>query len=99
MAAFIKIVPSRLVVRPVDSKTVNVVPRLVEHNAAPAAKACRGLAEHNSSNTKEVPIGRLIPVTATAIDRVAFSLKAAKELERPPSACQLADSGSSAEIS
>jgi hypothetical protein len=39
MAALVRTVPSRVFVRPLVPRMVKVVPRLVEHSAAPAAKA------------------------------------------------------------
>jgi hypothetical protein len=44
IAALVRTTPRREAERPLEPRTVNVVPRLVEHNAAPAAKACSGVA-------------------------------------------------------
>jgi hypothetical protein len=55
---------------------VNVVPRLVEQSAAPAAKAWSGVAEARDRRLKESAIGKIMPVKATAIERTAFAFKA-----------------------
>lgn len=39
IAALVRTTPRREVASPLELRTVNVVPRLVEHSAAPAAKA------------------------------------------------------------
>jgi hypothetical protein len=39
IAALVRTVPSLVPVRPLALRMVNVVPKLVEHNAAPAANA------------------------------------------------------------
>ena len=44
IAALVRTTPRREAERPLEPRTVNVVPKLVEHNAAPAAKACSGVA-------------------------------------------------------
>src|SRR5690349_11530185 len=44
MAALERTTPSLVWDSPLEARTVKVVPRLVEHNAAPAAKAWRGVA-------------------------------------------------------
>jgi len=41
MAALLSTTPSRLDDKPLERRMANVVPKLVEHNAAPAAKHCR----------------------------------------------------------
>lgn len=61
-----------------------MVPRLVEHNAAPAAKAWRGVAGVRERREKERVIGRAIPVIATEVDRNKFFFKAMKFVSRPP---------------
>lgn len=49
-AAVVRTVPSRVVVSPEVPRMVNVVPRLVEHKAAPAEKAWSRLAPESCSN-------------------------------------------------
>ena len=70
---------------PLVFSTVNVVPRLVEHSAAPAAKACSGVASTIAINTKESPIGAPIPVSATDIDKNILAFSALKFVDNPPS--------------
>ena len=41
MAALVSTTPKRVVVSPLVLRIVKVVPRLVEHKAAPAENACR----------------------------------------------------------
>lgn len=84
IAAEVSTTPSLVVVRPVVPRTVKVVPKLVEHKAAPAANACRGVAPANPWRANDRPIGTQIPVSATAIDRVMLALRDWKDVERPP---------------
>ena len=70
--------------RPLVARTVNVVPRDVEHSAAPAANACTGESGRRPRRTNEMPIGAAIPVRATAEDKKRFAFKAFKLLEMPP---------------
>lgn len=44
IAALVRTTPILVVLKPLVCMTVKVVPKLVEHNAAPAAKACSGVA-------------------------------------------------------
>lgn len=69
---------------PLALRIVNVVPRLVEQSAAPAAKACMGVASTSDSRTKERAMGKLIPVIATATERERFALSERKFVSRPP---------------
>ena len=84
MAALVKTTPRRDLVRPLVDRTVKVVPRLVEHRAAPAEKAWRGVAPSSCWRTKERPMGTPIPVAATAIDSSRLAFKEEKEVDRPP---------------
>jgi hypothetical protein len=84
MAALVNTTPSLDEDSPLDARTVNVVPRLVEHRAAPAAKACTGVAPTNSCRMKERAIGARMPVTATAEERKRLAFRDLKLLERPP---------------
>lgn len=98
MAALVSTTPSRDVIRPVDRSTVNVVPRLVEHSAAPAANAWRGVAPLSFWRTKERPMGTVIPVMATHEDSQRLALRAPREVDRPPvldkvSLCRLRNDG------
>lgn len=51
MAALVSTTPRRVLCRPHEAKIVKVVPRLVEHNAAPATNACSGDAPVNDDKT------------------------------------------------
>lgn len=84
MAAVDKTVPRRVCVSPLVLSTVNVAPKLVEQRAAPAAKACKGVALLSLSSKKENAMGSKIPVAATPIDRPRFAFTAAKDVETPP---------------
>lgn len=84
IAALDSTTPSREVVRPLVPSTVNVVPRLVDDSDAPAAKHCKYVAQVSCLSTKDSPMGKLMPVkaTATEIDRLAFT--AFNEVDKPP---------------
>lgn len=69
---------------PLVLRTVKVVPRLVEQSAAPAAKACRGVALERDCRVKERAIGKPIPVAATATERKMFAFRERKFVSRPP---------------
>lgn len=84
VAAVINTVPSRVVIRPLVDRTVNVVPRLVEQRAAPAGNDCSGVALARPSKENEKAIGKQIPVKATPADSAKFDLTAWKDVERPP---------------
>lgn len=85
MAAHVKTTPRRLCLRPLIFNTVNVVPRLVEHNDAPAAKDCRGVACERLISTKDIPIGAITPVRARNVDSIKLAFIARKSVESPPS--------------
>jgi hypothetical protein len=84
MAALVKTTPSLDEESPLAARTVKVVPRLVEHRAAPAAKACTDVAPTNSCRIKERAMGTRIPVTATAEERKRLAFRDLKLLDRPP---------------
>lgn len=84
MAAEVRTTPSRVEPRPLVPSRVNVVPRLVEHSAAPAAKAWTGEASAMDVRTNERPMGARMPVRATAMDKSRFALRAAKDVDNPP---------------
>jgi hypothetical protein len=84
IAALVRTTPNLVVVSPLDASTVKVVPRLVEHNAAPAAKACDGVASRSPWREKERAMGTRIPVMATANERRRLALSEVKEVDRPP---------------
>lgn len=65
---------------------MNVVPRLVEHSAAPAAKAWSGVVvgRRAGRTAKERAMGRAMPVRATAVERGRFARREGGEVERPP---------------
>jgi hypothetical protein len=84
MAALERTTPRRVVARPLVLRIVKVVPREVEHRAAPAAKAWSGVAEARAWRGKERAMGRVIPVMATAMERKRLALRDLKEVESPP---------------
>lgn len=84
MAALVSTTPSLEFIKPVERSTVNVVPRLVEHKAAPAAKDWRGVALLSSWRMNESPTGTLMPVMAMHEDRKKLALRAFREVESPP---------------
>jgi hypothetical protein len=84
IAALVSMTPNRVSVKPLALSTVKVVPRLVEHSAAPAANACKGDASSSFWRVKDRAIGSSIPVTATAIERKRFALRAENDVHRPP---------------
>jgi hypothetical protein len=84
MAALVKTTPRRVAERPLVPRIVNVVPRLVEHNAAPAAKACNGVALSIGMTANDRPIGRRIPVVATIDERPRLALRDLKDVDKPP---------------
>lgn len=84
IAAVVRTVPSRVADNPVVLKIVKVVPKLVEQSAAPAAKACMGVAPTRGSKTKERAMGKEIPVIATATERKRFAFREEKFVSRPP---------------
>jgi hypothetical protein len=84
IAALVRTIPSLECERPLEARTVKVVPKLVEHRAAPAAKAWRGVALRSPCRENDRAIGNTIPVRATAEERARFSLRDLKEVDRPP---------------
>jgi hypothetical protein len=84
IAAVVKTVPRRVADKPLVLRTVKVVPRLVEHSAAPAAKACTGVAPTSVRRTKERAMGKAIPVIATATERNKLAFREEKLVSRPP---------------
>jgi hypothetical protein len=84
IAALVRTTPNRELESPLDASTVKVVPRLVEQRAAPAAKACRGVASKRLGRENESAIGTPIPVRATADERLRFALRDWKEVDKPP---------------
>lgn len=84
MAELVKTTPRRVAERPLVPRIVNVVPRLVEHKAAPAAKDCNEVALSMGITAKERPIGRTIPVVATMDERPRLALRDLKDVDRPP---------------
>jgi len=76
--------PIRVLTSPLVRRTVNVVPKLVEHKAAPAAKAWRGVALASCWRRNESPIGMLMPVMATTEERKRFAFSDENDSESPP---------------
>lgn len=85
IAALDRTTPKRLVTSPLELNRVKVVPRLVEQRAAPAAKAWRGVAFAMPIKEKDKTIGMMMPVDATATESSRFDLRAAQDVESPPS--------------
>ena len=84
MAALAVTVPIRVAINCVVDRTVKVVPRLVALSAAPAAKACRELADNSFVRMKDKPIGAEMPVMATAREMRRFAFNDLIDVERPP---------------
>lgn len=84
MAAVLRTLPSRVDARPLVLSTVKVVPRLVEHRAAPAAKHCRYDAPAAGTNAKDRAMGAAMPVSATHADSSRLAFMVEREVERPP---------------
>ena len=70
--------------RPLVLRIVNVVPRLVEQSAAPAANAWSGIAFDRDCRTNERAMGKPIPVIATAVERNRFAFRERKFVSSPP---------------
>ena len=73
---------------PLVLRMVNVVPKLVEQSAAPALKACSGVAEARGSRLKDSAIGMAMPVKATIVARTALAFKAENLVCSPPARYQ-----------
>lgn len=84
MAALDKITPSRLLSSPLVRRMVNVVPRDVEHNAAPEANAWTGVAFTNFSKMNDRPMGVATPIRATVPEKWMFAHNVSKSVDRPP---------------
>jgi hypothetical protein len=84
IAALVNTTPSLEDVSPLEASTVKVVPKLVEHNAAPAAKACTGVAFKRPCRVYESPIGNAMPVRATADERSRLAFSDWNDDESPP---------------
>ena len=69
---------------PLVLRIVNVVPKLVEQSAAPAANAWSGVAFERDCRTNERAMGKPIPVIATAVERNRFALRERKFVSSPP---------------
>ena len=76
--------PRRVDTKPLVPRTVNVVPRLVEHSAAPAAKDCIGVAPTIGPRMNERPIGAAMPVMATHVERRRFAFMLLMDVDSPP---------------
>lgn len=84
IAALVRTTPIRVVIRPDADMMAKVVPRLVEHKAAPAAKAWMGDALFSLIKTYDNPIGSATPVRATPLDKNRFAFKDLKDVSSPP---------------
>jgi hypothetical protein len=84
IAALVRITPSRLSVNPLVDRIVKVVPREVEHSAAPAANAWSGVALRRERSTKERAIGAETPIAATRLERARLERRTLRFVERPP---------------
>jgi hypothetical protein len=84
IAALVATIPRRVMIKFVLERMVKVVPRLVALSAAPAAKACSGLAATSFMSIKDSAIGTAIPVNATDTEMVRFGFKEESEAESPP---------------
>lgn len=84
MVALVRTVPILVWISPVVPRIVNVVPKLVEHRAAPAVNACRGVAITRARRENENAIGSPTPVKAMAVESSRFAFREAYDVERPP---------------
>ncbi|KAL2042906.1 hypothetical protein N7G274_004666 [Stereocaulon virgatum] len=75
IAAVVRTVPSCVVVKPLVLSTVNVVPKLVDDSAAPAAKAYNSVAFARAKMQNEKGIGKQMPAKGTATDMTKFDLQ------------------------
>jgi hypothetical protein len=75
IAALVRTTPSRDDASPLEARTAKVVPRLVEHSAAPAAKACTGMALRSPWSVYERPMGTAMPVRATPDESSRLALR------------------------
>ncbi len=83
MAARDDTTPKRLVTSPLELNKIKVVPRLVDQRAAPAANAWRGVAFAMPIKGKDRPIGRRMPVEATATESSKSVLSGETDVDRP----------------
>lgn len=67
IAVPLRTTPSRALANPVFEKTVNVAPILVEQRDAPAANACRRVADAILVSVNDSPMGTPTPVKATKL--------------------------------
>lgn len=84
IAAPVRTTPSLVLTKPVVDRMVNVVPRLVEQSAAPAAKACSVVTSASLNNTNDNPIGAAMPVIATRVQNRRFAFNAENDVDNPP---------------
>ena len=84
IAAVVSTLPRRVDTKLLVPRTVNVVPRLVEHSAAPAAKDCIGVASAMGPRMNDRPIGAAMPVMATHVERRRFAFKLLMDVDSPP---------------
>lgn len=77
-------IPKRLSANPLVLSMVKVVPKEVEHSAAPAPNAWRGVISSSLIRTKDSAIGPLIPVRATRAERKRLALRELNDVDSPP---------------
>jgi hypothetical protein len=70
--------------RPVVERIVNVVPMFVEHSAAPAPNAWRGVASIRRISTNDRAIGVATPVNAAIAERRIFAFSCLNDVESQP---------------
>jgi hypothetical protein len=86
IAALDSTTPRRLAPSPLVERIVNVVPRDVEHSAAPAANACTGVVPWTKAGrAKDSPMGAEIPTSATSEERWRLLFRAFRSVDSPPS--------------
>lgn len=84
IAALVRTTPRREVERPLEPRTVKVVPKEVEQSAAPAAKACNGEALRRPCREYDSPIGTAMPVKAIQVESSRLALSDGNEVCSPP---------------
>lgn len=88
MAADVNTTPRRVEESPLVPKMVNVVSRLVEHNAAPAANACNDDVPIMGKRKNDSPMGTAMPMAATPTDKNKLAFKDLNEVASPPESSQ-----------
>lgn len=84
IAGPLRTTPSRALTNPVVKKIVNVVAILVEQRDAPAANACRRVADAILVGVNDSPMGTPTPVKATTAESRILAFNWENDVDRPP---------------